>query len=75
MIHIREYVDAQDRIPYRDWVMKLDAGTSARIVAALLRLEHGNFSAAKSIGSGVSELRLNFGPGIEFISARMGSGW
>ncbi len=30
---------------------------------ALDRVERGNFSAAKSVGAGVSELRLDFGPG------------
>jgi putative addiction module killer protein len=33
------------------------------VIAAVLRLEGGNFSAAKSVGAGVSELRLDFGPG------------
>jgi putative component of toxin-antitoxin plasmid stabilization module len=73
MIEVREYVDARGRFPYGDWVVKLDAGTRARIITAVLRVERGNFSAAKSVGSGVSELRLDFGPGIECISAAWGA--
>ena len=38
--------------PYRDWLVKLDVGVCARVIAA-----------AKSVGAGVSELRLDFGPG------------
>lgn len=63
MIKVREYVDAQGKIPYRDWVVKLDTATRVRVITAVLRLEQGNFSTAKSIGSGVSEMRLDFGPG------------
>jgi putative addiction module killer protein len=33
------------------------------VIAAVLRLGSGNFSAAKGVGAGVFELRLNFGPG------------
>ncbi|HEX4322897.1 MAG TPA: type II toxin-antitoxin system RelE/ParE family toxin [Acidobacteriaceae bacterium] len=44
-------------------MVKLDVGVRARVIAAVLRLEGGNFSAAKSVGAGVSELRLDFGPG------------
>src|ERR1700675_2475248 len=63
MIEVREYVDAQGRTPYRDWFVKLDTGTRVRVITAVLRMEHGNFSLAKSVGSGVSEMRLDFGPG------------
>ena len=32
-------------------------------MSSIGRLERGNFSAAKSAGKGVQELRLDFGPG------------
>ena len=72
MIELREYVDALGRIPYRDWVVKLDAATRARVIAAVLRMGHGNFSAAKSAGVGVSELRLDFGPGYRVYFGKDG---
>jgi putative addiction module killer protein len=72
MVEVREYVDAQGRIPYRDWVVMLDAATRARVIAAVLRMEVGNFSAAKSAGSGVSELRLDFGPGYRVYFGKDG---
>jgi putative addiction module killer protein len=63
MIEVREFVDLKGKSPYRVWLVKLDPATIARVIAAVLRLEGGNFSAAKSVGAGVSELRLDFGPG------------
>jgi len=62
MIDVREYIDARGRIPYRDWLAKLDACVDARVIASVLRMENGNFSAAKGVGSGVLELRLDFSP-------------
>ena len=56
MIEVREYVDAKGRSPYRDWLIKLDAATIARVIAAVLRMEGGNFSNAKTVGVGVAGL-------------------
>ncbi len=44
----------------------------ARISVAVFRLEAGNFSAAKSVGAGVFELRLFFGPGYRVYFGKDG---
>jgi putative addiction module killer protein len=72
MIEVREYVDVRGRSPYRDWLVKLDAATIARVIASVLRMEGGNFSAAKAVGNGVSELRLDFGPGYRVYFGKDG---
>jgi putative addiction module killer protein len=72
MIEVCEYIDARGRIPYRKWLVSLDAGTRARVIGAVLRMEQGNFSTAKSVGSGVSELRLDFGPGYRIYYGKDG---
>jgi putative addiction module killer protein len=72
MIEVREYVDTRGRTPYRDWIVRLDTVTRVRVITAVLRMEHGNFSGAKGVGSGVSELRLDFGPGYRVYFGKDG---
>ncbi|MGB8259696.1 MAG: type II toxin-antitoxin system RelE/ParE family toxin [Terracidiphilus sp.] len=63
MIEIRQYVDRSGRNPFERWFVNLDDITQSRVTISLDRLERGNVSAAKSVGGGVNELRLDFGPG------------
>ena len=72
MIEVREYIDARKWIPYREWIDTLDAGTQVRVVSAVLRLELGNFSAAKPVSAGLSELRIDFGPGYRIYFGKDG---
>ena len=72
MVEVREYVDARGHVPYRDWIARLDTTARVRIITAVLRMEQGSVSAAKSVGSGVSELRLDFGPGYRIYFGRDG---
>jgi putative addiction module killer protein len=43
-----------------------------RVISAVLRMERGNFSSAKGVGAGVTELRLDFGPGYRIYFGRDG---
>jgi putative addiction module killer protein len=72
MVELVEYVDKRGRSAYRDWVVRLDKVTGVRVSTFVLRMQVGNFSLAKSVGSGVSELRLNFGPGYRVYFGRDG---
>jgi putative addiction module killer protein len=72
MITIKEYIDSQNRNPYTKWFNRLNAAAAARVVTALVRMEQGNFSNAKSIGGGVLECRIDFGPGYRIYFGRDG---
>ena len=72
MIEVREYLDPKGRSPYRDWLVRLDVVARARITASVLRIENGNFSQAKRVGEGVSELRIDSGPGYRVYFGRDG---
>ena len=61
---IVEYVDLNGRAPFRQWLETLrDLRAKARIDARLLRVRLGNLGDAKSVGEGVHELRVDYGPG------------
>jgi putative addiction module killer protein len=72
MITIKEYIDAKGRNPYAKWFNRLNAPEAARVVTALVRMEQGNFSNAKSVGEGVLENRVDFGPGYRIYFGRDG---
>lgn len=56
---------------FEDWFDKLrDRQGRLRMLNQFNKLGDGNFGSAKSVGEGVHELRMNFGPGyrVYFIS-------
>lgn len=63
MIQVEEFITEQDVSPFRRWFDGLDDQAAALVTIALDRLGEGNTSNAKALGEGVSELRINRGPG------------
>ena len=49
--------------PFAAWFAELESVAQAKVTRAVIRLEQGNFSTVKSIGQGVFEYRVDFGPG------------
>ena len=71
-VSIREYVDAHGGSPFGEWFSALNAPAAAKVTTALLRIEAGNFSNVKSVGSGVYEYRIDFGPGYRIYFGKEG---
>ena len=58
------YVDHNGKKPFREWLDNLqDSSGRQRIIQRILRLEQGYYGDRKSVGEGVHELRMFFGPG------------
>ncbi|HWV96375.1 MAG TPA: type II toxin-antitoxin system RelE/ParE family toxin [Xanthobacteraceae bacterium] len=55
------------------WLANLnDDRAVARIVARIRRLELGNAGDIRSVGEGVSEMRIDYGPGYRIYFTRRG---
>lgn len=72
MFELRGYVDGHGRQRFAKWFETLDATAAAKVTIALTRIEHGNFSNAKGVGSGVMEYRIDFGPGYRLYFGKDG---
>ena len=72
MVEIREYLDAQGNSAFAMWLDGLNAVAAAKVATALVRMEQGNLANAKSVGAGVSECRIDFGPGYRVYYGRDG---
>lgn len=72
MVDIREYHDRGGHSPFREWYDRLNAEAARKVTTALYRVGLGNFSNAKSVGAGVSECKINFGPGYRVYFGKEG---
>lgn len=49
-----------------------DANAKVRIAIAIQRMNEGNFGDSKSVGGGVIEARIHYGPGYRVYYTRRG---
>ena len=70
---IRRYTTAEGRAPFTEWLDSLrDRNVRVRIKSRLDRVEQGNLGDFKSVGEGVFELRINYGPGYRVYFGQVG---
>jgi putative addiction module killer protein len=69
---IKEYV-REDSLPFGNWFSALDSIAASKVTTALYRLQFGNFSNVRSVGSGVSEYKVDFGPGYRIYFGQHGN--
>ena len=73
LIEVQEYLDAAGRSPFARWFRGLSVQTASKVATALERLADGNLSNTKSVGAGVHEYRINFGPGYRIYFGQDGN--
>src|SRR5436309_9671675 len=68
------YVTEEGRAPFTEWLDSLrDISGREKIRARLNRIRLGNFGDSSSVGEGVEELRIDFGPGYRVYFGQAGT--
>lgn len=71
---ILTYVTTEDRCPFDEWLDGLkDNKAIAQIQKRLIRVGLGNLGDYKSVGGGVSELRIHHGSGFRVYFGQQGN--
>lgn len=73
VLELRYYLTAGGESPFQGWFDDLDATAAAKVTIALARLGQGNMSNAKTVGEGVLEYRIDWGPGYRVYFGRDGA--
>jgi putative addiction module killer protein len=71
-MRIIEYLSPNGTSPFAAWFNRLDPQAAAKVNVALIRMEMGNLSNVKSVGLGVLEYRIDWGPGYRIYFGRQG---
>lgn len=72
MFELRGFIDENGKKRFAEWFDGLDAIAAAKVTIALTRIERGNLSNAKSVGAGVLEYKIGFGPGYRIYFGKDG---
>src|SRR5271156_2042020 len=71
VIKVVEYIREDGSNPFKAWFDDLDAQAAAKVATATLRLEAGNISNVKWIGT-IGEYRIGWGLGYRLYGGRDG---
>ncbi len=71
-MEVRAYEQEDGTKPFEQWFNSLSFGHALKVGTALTRMEEGNFSNVKPVGSGVRERIIDFGPGYRVYFGRDG---
>ena len=72
VLDVRYFVTEEGASPFAEWLASLDPLARAKVATAIARMEQGNLSNVKSVGHGVLECRIDFGPGYRVYFGRDG---
>jgi putative addiction module killer protein len=71
---VRRYIKPDGKIPFDEWLLTLrDAKAETIINKRLNRISLGNLGNYRSVGEGVCELKINYGPGYRLYFGQIGT--
>lgn len=71
---IRRYIKPNGTVPFGEWFTALrDVNAKIKIDKRLQRVHDGNLGDCRSVGAGVSELRIDCGPGYRIYFGQAGT--
>jgi len=67
-------IEVRQTAEFSDWLRRLkDANAAARIIGRIRRMEKGNPGDTRSVGQGIMEMRIAYGPGYRIYYVRRGA--
>ena len=72
MIAVFEIESHDGSHPFSKWFVSLDVQAALKVRTAIARIESGNFSKVKSVGLGIQEYKLDYGPGYRIYFGKDG---
>jgi putative addiction module killer protein len=72
-VEVREYTDEAGASPFGKWFDGLNAVAAAKVGVSLDKIARGNFSNVGPVGAGVSEYKLDWGPGYRIYFGQDGA--
>ncbi len=71
---LQNYLTIEGKSPFEEWLESLgDTRGRAKIYKRLRRVELGNLGDYRSVGEGVCELKIDYGPGYRIYFGQVGS--
>ena len=59
--------------PFSDWFNSLNPSALAKVSVRIERMEDGNLGDTRSVGGGITELRIDYGPGYRVYFGQIGN--
>lgn len=72
--NLQIYRSKNGSVPFNDWFSGLrDQRAKQKIIARLARVRSGNLGQVNTVGEGVHELKIDFGPGYRIYFGQLGT--
>lgn len=71
-VEVVEYENDAGTNPFAEWLGSLDDQAHAKVFTAVTRMRLGNFGDVEPVGKGVSERKIDWGPGYRIYFGKDG---